>query len=152
MEVVQVYTCPSKSGKCIGERKPAVWAASHKHEEDVVKTANGLTVGEKKAVDKLIRGLRELYGANLSRVILYGSKARGDATEDSDVDVMVMLRDYRDWNAEFDKVSELVNAVMEDYNYDLLISFVIKKEEDYSAGLTPLLLNVRKEGVSLWAR
>ncbi|MBI4802082.1 MAG: nucleotidyltransferase domain-containing protein [Elusimicrobia bacterium] len=117
-----------------------------------MKTANGLTVGEKKAVDKLIRGLRELYGANLSRVILYGSKARGDATEDSDVDVMVMLRDYRDWNAEFDKVSELVNAVMEDYNYDLLISFVIKKEEDYSAGLTPLLLNVRKEGVSLWAR
>jgi predicted nucleotidyltransferase len=38
--------------------------------------------------------LREIYGDNLRKVILYGSYARGDYdTEGSDIDVMLVLND-----------------------------------------------------------
>ena len=37
--------------------------------------------------------LRERFGARLERVVLFGSRARGDADEESDVDVLVVVRD-----------------------------------------------------------
>ena len=37
-------------------------------------------------------GIRALYGDNLERVVLYGSRARGDARQDSDYDVAVFLK------------------------------------------------------------
>jgi hypothetical protein len=37
--------------------------------------------------------LDETYGPRLERVMLYGSRTRGDAREDSDYDVAVFLRD-----------------------------------------------------------
>ena len=36
----------------------------------------------------------EIYGDRVERVVLFGSRARGDAREDSDYDVAVFLRDY----------------------------------------------------------
>ncbi len=36
--------------------------------------------------------LTELYGERLDRLVLYGSHARGDARDDSDVDLLVVLR------------------------------------------------------------
>ncbi len=45
--------------------------------------------------DNLLRGIRRglsrLYGSRLDRLVLYGSVARGDDCEDSDVDVLVVL-------------------------------------------------------------
>src|SRR5438874_9741392 len=38
--------------------------------------------------------LTEIYGDRIERVVLFGSRARGDAREDSDYDVAVFLRDY----------------------------------------------------------
>jgi uncharacterized protein len=38
--------------------------------------------------------LEQLYGPRLERIILFGSRARGDARLDSDWDVAVVLRDY----------------------------------------------------------
>jgi predicted nucleotidyltransferase len=40
--------------------------------------------------------LAEVYGARLERIVLYGSRARGDARPDSDYDVAVFLRDMDD--------------------------------------------------------
>ena len=114
--------------------------------------SDNLTAKEKAALAKLITGLKNLYGANLDGVILYGSKARGDATRNSDIDVMVILKEYDNWSAEFDKVAGLGYAVEEEYDYALLLSFIIKKKEEYRVRQTPLLLNVRKEGVNLWTR
>jgi predicted nucleotidyltransferase len=56
-----------------------------------VRTKGGLMrLEEKTALDELQRVLQERCGA--TSVVLYGSKARGDDSPDSDIDVMVVLR------------------------------------------------------------
>ena len=48
---------------------------------------------------KFRAALKELYGDRIERVVLYGSRARGDARSDSDYDVAVFLKDMTDrWN------------------------------------------------------
>jgi uncharacterized protein len=49
--------------------------------------------------------LHELYGDWAERVVLYGSRTRGDAYEDSDYDVAVFLRDMADRAAEMDRLA-----------------------------------------------
>ena len=45
------------------------------------------------AATDLAAAVRARYGARIEAVRLYGSRARGDAHEDSDVDVLVLVRD-----------------------------------------------------------
>jgi hypothetical protein len=49
-------------------------------------------------IDPILKRFRaavtEIYGNRVERVVLFGSRARGDAREDSDYDVAVFLRDY----------------------------------------------------------
>ena len=42
-------------------------------------------------LSQLARGLRELYGDRFRGLVLYGSYARGEAAEGSDVDLLVLL-------------------------------------------------------------
>ena len=46
-----------------------------------------------KILKEIKRYLEEKYGDKIKKVILYGSYARGEATEDSDVDVLVVVDD-----------------------------------------------------------
>jgi predicted nucleotidyltransferase len=51
--------------------------------------------------------LDDMYGARLERVVLFGSRARGDAHEDSDYDVAVFLHDLSDRPAEMNRLADL---------------------------------------------
>jgi len=48
---------------------------------------------EKIWLDSFIRTIRQRFPEKIERVIVYGSKARGDAGPDSDLDVLVVLKD-----------------------------------------------------------
>jgi predicted nucleotidyltransferase len=51
-----------------------------------------LTIEEVERIAALVaEDLRQLYGQRLRQVLLFGSWARGDATDDSDIDLMVVL-------------------------------------------------------------
>jgi predicted nucleotidyltransferase len=50
--------------------------------------------------------LEELYGARLSRVVLFGSRARGEARFDSDYDVAVFLDALLDRSAELKRLAD----------------------------------------------
>lgn len=43
------------------------------------------------AVDEFVRRARDVLGANLLALKLFGSKARGEGEEDSDIDVLVVV-------------------------------------------------------------
>ncbi len=51
-----------------------------------------LTPNERASLAAFVDRLRQRYGDNLLRVRLFGSKARGDAHEESDFDLLVVLR------------------------------------------------------------
>ena len=51
--------------------------------------------------------LEALYGPALERAVLFGSRARGDATAGSDYDVAVFLTDMPDRRVEFNRLADL---------------------------------------------
>jgi predicted nucleotidyltransferase len=58
-------------------------------------------------LERLRRELRALYGPRLARVVLYGSRARGEHRDDSDYDVAVFLREYAGRRIEADRLAEI---------------------------------------------
>ena len=46
--------------------------------------------------EELIRGLTDIFQNNISMIILYGSVARNEATDESDVDVAIIVKDQMD--------------------------------------------------------
>jgi predicted nucleotidyltransferase len=103
--------------------------------------------GANVVLQRLKEGLADLYGERLWGVILYGSYARGDAGEDSDIDVLIVLRGSVDARTERKRTLDLIaNLSLE---HRVLISDIITSEEDYSRGEVPLFREVQREGVPL---
>jgi uncharacterized protein len=85
--------------------------------------------------------LDELYGDRAERVVLFGSRARGDAHEDSDYDVAVFLRDMADRAAEMNRLADLSTKIIVDEDGPFIHAM------PYSAGSynepTPLMHEIR---------
>jgi len=99
----------------------------------------------RKLMKELKEGLVQIYGDKLKAVYLYGSYARGDYREGSDVDVMILLKEYKNYWDEIGRTSELISNVSLDY--DLLVSRIIMSEEKWKRSDTPLLKNIHREGL-----
>ncbi|HEV2150203.1 MAG TPA: nucleotidyltransferase domain-containing protein [Longimicrobiaceae bacterium] len=98
-------------------------------------------------LEELRSRLEELYGDRLEQVVLFGSHARDDATPESDVDVLVVLRgEVRPWE-EIQRTSEIVGELSLRSGLD--IARVFTSAERYRKEQSPFLLNVRREGVAV---
>jgi predicted nucleotidyltransferase len=58
--------------------------------------------------------LDELYGDRIERVVLYGSRARGDHRDDSDYDVAVFLDDLTNRWKEVDRIVAITTDILID--------------------------------------
>jgi len=92
------------------------------------------------------QGLNELYGSRLDRVVLFGSRARGDNEPDSDYDVAIFLKDMPDRWEEFDRLVPLRIELLDSYEADFMV--LPYKKTDYNKK-TGLMYAIRNEGVSL---
>jgi predicted nucleotidyltransferase len=99
----------------------------------------------KLVLDEFKTELRRLYGDRLKDIILYGSYARGDARDESDIDVMVVLRDTVTPGREIDCMIDLITDL--NLKYGVLLAVVPVSEEKFLRVNSPLLLNVRREGI-----
>lgn len=99
----------------------------------------------KNLLAELKKGLEKLYGKRLKAVYLFGSYARGDYNESSDVDVMIVLSDYQNYGEEIDRNGELISRLS--LEYGISISRIVMKEIQWQRSDTPLLRNIRAEGV-----
>ncbi len=96
-----------------------------------------------KEIDKL---LREHYPDDIDKVILYGSRSRGDAREYSDYDILVVLKNDYDWKFET-KINDLLYAI--DLKYDILIDpqVISVQELQTIKGKQPFIINAFSEGI-----
>jgi predicted nucleotidyltransferase len=96
---------------------------------------------------ELKAGLHAIYGERLRGVYLYGSYARSEADEESDVDVLIVLDRVPVYGAEIDRTSHLMASLSLDYG--ATVSCVFSAEEDWRGLGTPFLDNVREEAVAV---
>ena len=96
---------------------------------------------------ELHKGLQGIYGFRLKGIFLFGSYARGETDENSDIDVALVLDDFDYAGEEISRSSELVAEIC--LKHDCLISVVPIREKDWQKRRSPLLLNIRKEGVAI---
>ena len=90
--------------------------------------------------------LAELYGPVLDRVVLFGSRARGDAGERSDYDVAVFLRDVRPGMAEWYSLADLRSRILEAGGpFFEAIPF---RSSDYDRR-SPIMCEIKRDGVIL---
>lgn len=99
-----------------------------------------MPVSMKTLLEQYTKILQKIYGKHLKSVILYGSYARGDYREDSDIDI----KQYR---------HELAGETF-DFNmdHDLDIKPIAKSEKHFLnwVDVYPFYANVKKEGVKLF--
>jgi len=89
--------------------------------------------------------LKKLYGKRLKNIILYGSYARGKATQDSDIDLAIVLDGDVVVGKEIDRLIDIVTRI--NLEYGVLLAVYPVSEKNYTTLNSPLLLNVRREGV-----
>jgi len=99
----------------------------------------------KKVLEKFKKEIEKSYGKRLKNIILYGSWARSDATDDSDIDVLVILEGKVIPGKEIDRMIDIITEI--NLKYGVLISVYPVSEEDYLTINSPLLINVRREGL-----
>ena len=82
---------------------------------------------------------------NIIKIILFGSVARGDDTEESDIDILIVTTDSDELTDEINRAA--VDIILEK---DEFISPHVMSEEHYKKTIDyPFLTNVLKEGVVL---
>lgn len=101
--------------------------------------------------DEILRaygaGLREALGDALDVVILYGSHARGEAHDDSDIDVLCVMRRPFDYGEMIARTSVLTARLS--LEYDVVLSRAFATRDDYEMRQLPFLMNIRREGVAV---
>lgn len=103
-----------------------------------------------RALREFAADVRERFGGAVERVILYGSRARGDGRADSDVDVIVFLAEGTDLREARGVMSDLACAVAARYGFRFLIQALAYTEESFRRRASYFFIkNVKKEGVPI---
>ena len=106
----------------------------------------------RKMLLELEEKLQRVYGNKLKAVILYGSVARGTATEESDIDIMVLVdgtaQELRTFEDQLSDVSTDISI-----KYFMVFSIIDISYQEYMrwVNTSPFYRNVSKEGVILYA-
>lgn len=94
------------------------------------------------------RQIAELYGPRLKKVVLYGSYARGQANDEhSDIDIAVVLAGTVEPCKEIDRMADIFTDLNLEHN--ILIAVYPVSEINFEKVESPLLINIRREGITV---
>jgi predicted nucleotidyltransferase len=98
-------------------------------------------------LEQLRNYFQKNYQENLAYLILFGSQARGDAAPDSDIDLLVILKNQFDSYQENKKNSQFIADVC--LQYDTVISCFLMNQKTWENTNNAFTRNVKKEGIVL---
>lgn len=100
---------------------------------------------------KLLQELKEIlcqiYDENLEGLYLYGSYVHEEENAESDIDIAIVLEEFRDYWEEIQRTGQAISALS--LKYDVSISPIRIRKIDWVQEDSPFLNNVRKESVRL---
>lgn len=91
--------------------------------------------------------LTNAYGDRIERVVVYGSFARGEADEESDMDIAVIAADELDPNSVENSRDSLLFQILPEKSELITVSVI--PESKYNTYNSPLIRNIKKDGVSV---
>lgn len=103
-----------------------------------------------KVIEEFVKEVNKILGKRIKKIILYGSYARGDFNDSSDIDIMILtdltdeeIIEYRS------KVSDIAFDIEFENNFNVMISPLVKNIDKFNYWLEalPFYMNVQKEGV-----
>lgn len=104
-------------------------------------------------INEFIQEISKVLKNSLKKAILYGSYARGDYNENSDIDIMI-LTDLND-----DEIEQLKEKIVDiafelELKTGIVISPIIRNIEKFEkrTNIIPFYMNVKREGVILNGR
>lgn len=78
-------------------------------------------MNEEKAIKEFVNALKSKYRGRIKKIILFGSYARGDYTEESDIDILIV------GDVDFDYVIDLCTKLL--LKYGVVINAIVESEE-----------------------
>ncbi|MCD7890107.1 MAG: nucleotidyltransferase domain-containing protein [Oscillospiraceae bacterium] len=99
-------------------------------------------------LDEVAKSYRKTYGNNITKIFLYGSYARGDYHDDSDIDIVAIVKgDRLELQNELKKVWDVSNDL--GLEYEVIVSPTVipyDEFEEWKEDL-PYYRNIEKEGI-----
>ena len=86
-------------------------------------------------------------GEKADSLILYGSQARGDYRDDSDIDVLIVLKDEFSYGEMLNRTLDVIARLS--LENDVVISRAFVSKKDFETRQNPFLINVRREGIAI---
>jgi predicted nucleotidyltransferase len=104
-----------------------------------------------KAIEEYTKLLRKRYGSVILKAVLFGSAARGEIDDDSDVDILVVISD------EYAKLKDAIgmSAYEIALKNNLVFSPIVMDESTYDwyrINRDPFYENIRRDGIEIWKR
>ena len=103
---------------------------------------------EKVSLNEFSKRLRKLLGNNLISLILFGSKVKGTSTEESDIDLLVVVKKKTPFVRH--KIYDILFDI--DPYYELKLSTLIYSELEYRKNeelKSPFVESLKREGITL---
>lgn len=98
-------------------------------------------------LSKLEKHFKTTYKDDLEKIILFGSQARGEARVNSDIDILVILKNQFDSYQENKRNSYFISELC--LQYDIVITCLLINSTKWHSGNNAFIRNIKREGIPL---
>ena len=113
---------------------------------------DNIPIDIQEVLDRFARECINILGDRVKKIILYGSYARGDYNDSSDIDIMILTDLTDDEIVKYrSEIYDIAYDIEWDNNFEIYLSPLVKNIDKFNYWADYLLfyMNVQKEGIIL---